>query len=124
MADIASGNVAYTEVAGTRRLDGGRPPFYTAQYSIVFGNNTLTYPTGGIPLLASKFGMPQGVLLKVQVVDQGANAGGFKFEWDKANNKLLVRVEDTVGTNTPLKQHTNATFVPNPATLIVEVQGY
>ena len=122
MADIAATDVAYTEVAGARRLQGFPPRIYN-RVSLAFGNNTLTYPTGGIPLTTSKLGLPS-TLESLDVVDQGANAKGYKFEWDSTNNKLLVLIEATVGTNTPLGQHTNATFVPNPATVVVEVTGY
>lgn len=121
MADIASGNVTYTEVAGAKRLQG-MPPRFTNLVTLAFGNNTLTYPTGGIPLLKASLGCANS-LDELEVLDQGANAKGYKFEWDKANNKLLVLIEATVGTNTPLAQHTNATFVPNPATLLVKVIG-
>ena len=123
MADIAATDVTYTEVAGARRLQGFPPRIYN-RVSLAFGNNTLTYPTGGIPITTSKLGMPQGVVESLDIVDQGANAKGFKFEWDSTNSKLLVLIEATVGTNTPLAQHTNATFVPNPATVVVEVTGY
>ena len=122
MADIAATDVAYTEVPGAKRLQGFPPRIYN-RVALAFGNNTLTYPTGGIPLTTSKFGLPS-TLESLDVVDQGANAKGFKFEWDSTNNKLLVLIEATVGTNTPLAQHTNATFVPNPATVVVEVTGY
>lgn len=122
MADIAAGNVVYTEVAGTR-ITEAHPPRFKAQISLVFGNNALTYPTGGIPLTASGLSMPSTVE-SLKVLDQGSNAKGYKFEWVKATNKLRVMVEDTVATNTPLKEHTNATFVPNPATVIVEATGY
>lgn len=121
MADIASGNVTYSEVAGAKALTG-MPPTFRNLVTLVFGDNTLTYPTGGIPLLKAKLGC-SNVVDTLKVLDQGANAKGFKFEWDKANSKLKVMVEDTVATNTPLKEHTNATFVPNPATLLVEVTG-
>jgi hypothetical protein len=119
MADIAAANVTYT-ITERQALPGvGTRNVVT----VVFGDNTLTYPTGGVPLDKQKLGCPNS-LSKLVVVDQGANAKGFKFEWDKANNKLLVLIEAAVGTNTPLAQHTNATFVPNPATLIVEAVGY
>jgi hypothetical protein len=123
MADIGASDVTYTPVAGGSSLFG-RPPKYRNRVTIAFGNNTLNYPTGGIPLSATKLGLPQGQIESLRVIDQDANAKGYKFEWNSVNNKLLAMVEDTVSTNTPLKQHTNATFVPNPATLIVEAVGY
>lgn len=122
MADIAAANVAYTEVAGARRLEGF-PPRYSNRVSLVFGNNSLKYPTGGIPLTASQLGIPTTVE-SLKVLDQGVNAEGYKFEWDSVHNKLLVMIEQAVGTNSPLVEHTNAAFVPNPATVIVEAVGF
>lgn len=127
MADIAAANITYTEgVNGyARRLDGGHPPRYTADVRVAFGNNTLTYPTGGVPLNANKLGMPQGIVEGIIVLDQGTASKGFKIEPVIAATPLLrFMVEDTVATNTPLKEHTNATFVPNPASILLRVTGY
>lgn len=128
MADIAAGNVTYTEGTGSvaNRLVGS-PPHYSNIVVVAFGNNTLTYPTGGVPLTAAKLGMPSGVVEAIEIIDQGTNAKGFKIEpvlTTPSAPKLRFMVEDTVGTNTPLKEHTNATFVPNPATIKLRVTGY
>ena len=123
MPDILAANVTYTEVAGKRRLVG-RPPHFENIVDVVFGNNSLNYPTGGVPLSANKLGMPSGVVEEIVVLDQGANAKGFKVEPDLTNLKLKFMVEDTVGVDTPLAEHTNATFVPNPATVRLRVIGF
>lgn len=120
MPDIAAADVTYTHAPGNVNYERGLG--IRRLVIIAFGNNSLTYPTGGVPLDKVKLGCPNS-LRSLQVLDQGANARGFKFEWDKANNKMLVNIEAAVGTNTPLAQHTNATFVPNPATLLLEVTG-
>jgi hypothetical protein len=127
MPDIVAANVTYTPVPGG--VNGGQtltgfPPRYRRLVKLAFGNNSLTYPTGGVPLTAAGLGLPDGVVESVRVIDQGTNAAGFKIEWVQATNKLRFMVEDTVGTNTPLKEHTNATFVPNPATILVEAIGH
>lgn len=123
MADIAAGDVTYTQnVNGARRV-AGTPPRIEDVVQLVFGDNTKTYPTGGIPLTLAGLGLTSFIDSLV-VVDQGANAKGYKFEFDRTNLKLLVLIEQAVATNTPLAQHTNATFAPNPATLLVSVKGW
>ena len=55
---------------------------------LTFGNGTLTYPTGGIPLSTSLLGMKRNVDA-VQICDASA-ADGFVYKWDKTNNKILI----------------------------------
>jgi hypothetical protein len=133
MADIATTDVTYTPVAafyanGRRQVSGAVGPRFEQMIDVVFGNNTLLYPTGGVPLTKAGLQMPT-IVEEIRVVDQGTNAAGFKIEPVVSGTagtapKLRFMVEDTVGTNTPLKEHTNATFVPNPATIRLLVVGY
>lgn len=55
---------------------------------LTFGNGTLTYPTGGIPLSTSLLGMKRNVDA-VQICD-ASNADGFVYKWDRTNNKILI----------------------------------
>lgn len=129
MADIAYTDLTFAKVAGTDRVTAPKP-MREAIFTIAFGDNSLTYPTGGVPITdgteparASKaLGCPN-VLEELILLDQSANGKGYKFEWDRANNKILVMVETDTGT-AGLAQHANATFVPNPATLTVRVRGF
>jgi hypothetical protein len=85
MADIAASDVTHTLVGGTQRRKNGR---YEAVFSVVFGNGTLTYPSGGIPLTKGKLGCPSD-LEELIIMDQG-NANGFVYKWDRTNNKLRI----------------------------------
>lgn len=133
MPDITSADVTYTPVAafyanGRRQISGSVGPRFEQTVDVVFGDNSKTYPTGGIPLTLAGLQMPT-LVEEMRVVDQGSNAKGFKIEPVVSGTagtapKLRFMVEDTVGTNTPLKEHTNATFVPNPATIRLVVVGY
>lgn len=124
MPNIVAANVTYTPVPGGRRqvasAGGNR---FEQLVDVSFGNNSLTYPTGGVPLTLAGLQMPTKVEV-IDVVDPGANAGGFQFSPDLTNLKLKVFIEQTIGTNTPLAEHTNATFVPNPATVRLFVIGF
>lgn len=55
---------------------------------LTFGDGSLTYPTGGVPLSVSKLGMKREVDA-VTIVDP-SSADGFVYKWDKANNKILI----------------------------------
>lgn len=133
MADIAASDVTYTPVAafyanGRRQVSGAVGPRFEQMLDVVFGDNSLTYPTGGVPLTLAGLQMPTRVE-EIRVVDKGANAKGYMIEPVVSGTagtapKLRFMVEDTVSTNTPLKEHTNATFVPNPATIRLLVVGY
>jgi hypothetical protein len=85
MADIAASNVTHTLVGGTQRRKSGR---YEAVFSVVFGNGTLTYPSGGIPLTKSKLGCPSD--LEELVIMDGSNGDGYVYKWDRTNNKIRI----------------------------------
>lgn len=53
MADIAAGDVTYTD----RKLEAKVGKFLHRKYRVQFGNATLTYPAGGVPLTLSKLGL-------------------------------------------------------------------
>jgi hypothetical protein len=104
MADIAYANVTFTLVAGRERKTGGVKSLREVEATIAFGNNTLDYPTGGVPITGKThlgvteatracraLGFPEE-LLELIILDQSANAKGYKFEWDRTNNKILAMV--------------------------------
>ncbi len=119
MADITSANVTYDNGVDSidRRLSG-RPPHYDALVGVTFGNGVLTYPAGGVPLVANKLGMPQGVLEAVQVVDQAASvAAGVEWFYNDATKKL--RGFSAIGT-----ELTGGATVVAATTLVLKAQGY
>lgn len=87
MADIAAGDVAYTRQEGSQK---GCPsdPEGGATFKLVFGDGSLTYPTGGIPLTGGKLGCPIKIN-SFQIVD-GGNGNGYVIKFDYANNKLRI----------------------------------
>jgi hypothetical protein len=55
---------------------------------ITFGNGSLTYPTGGVPLPAKgSFGFNKGIDF---VAVEQPPANGFFYKYDRANHKLLI----------------------------------
>ena len=58
--------------------------------TLTFGNGTLTYPAGGIPLSAAALGCPNTVE-SLTIFDQIGGSGatdGVVWSWDKTGNKL------------------------------------
>lgn len=87
MADIASSDVTITvekiSIVGKQRRN---------RVKIVFGNGTLTYPSGGVPLPGySSFGMK--LRLEYLTVFDEDDASGVMFKYDKDNNKLRMYVQ-------------------------------
>lgn len=57
--------------------------------TIAFGDGALTYPAAGVPMPAfDKFGMKRN-LETIEITDP-ANADGFMYKYDQANNKLRI----------------------------------
>lgn len=120
MADIAANNVTYTLQAGTEKRIQGK---YEAQFSIAFGNGSLTYPTGGVPLAKASLGCPNS--LEELVLLDPANANGFVYKWDKTNNKLRIYQGDNDGASDgALVELAGGSATPAAATLIAKVRGW
>lgn len=87
MADIAASDVTYTLQGKTARSTAADPS-YRAIFKIDFGNGSLTYPTGGIPLTKAKLGCPNK-LESFEISDAGS-AAGYIIKYDYANEKLKI----------------------------------
>lgn len=85
MADIVAANVTYSFNAKDKMFEGRRG--FSARGTISFGNGSLTYPSGGIPLTKGKCGMPR-VLRSVDVLE--SNGARYLFEYDVSAEKLRL----------------------------------
>lgn len=122
MADIAAADVTYTEQAGTAKA-GTADPRREGIFSVAFGNGTLTYPTGGVPLDKAKLGCPSQ-LDELIILDSG-NANGFVYKWDAANNKIRIYQGDNDNAaDAALIELVGATATPAAATLKVKAKGW
>lgn len=60
--------------------------------SVAFGNGTLTYPSGGVPMPAfDKFGLRRN--LDFLTIFEDASGNGYVYKYDKTNNKLRIYVQ-------------------------------
>ncbi len=82
MAAIAATDVVATLVGKTEIGNVSK----SHVMNLAFGDGSLTYPTGGIPLSVSKLGLKRNVEA-VQIV--GA-PDGFVYKWDHVNNKVQI----------------------------------
>lgn len=119
MADIASGDVTYTLLKQTR--DNSSRSENLVQ--VAFGNGTLTYPSGGVPLVKGSLGLPTNVDELILV--DAANANGFVYKVDLTNLKLRIYQGDNDNVaDAALIELVAATATPAAATLKLKAIGW
>lgn len=116
MSAIAASDVSYV-LNVQKKLEDNRKHNII---SLSFGDGVKTYPSGGVPILASKLGMPLGQVDSLLFTDE-ASANGFVYKYDKANLKVRIYQSNTAGS--PLIE-LSGSDTPALATLICEVKGY
>jgi hypothetical protein len=85
MAALASSDITVSAIAQNRWRVGPKT-FVLAD--ITFGNATLTYPSGGVPLPTKNY---FGFKKEVQIgIVEGASANGFVYKYDRANHKIRI----------------------------------
>lgn len=87
MPQIATSDVTYTRIEG---MDNANPcdPQPTHGYVIAFGNGTLTYTDGGIPLQKAKLGCPTN-LQALFMLDAGSGVG-YVAKWNQTANTIRL----------------------------------
>lgn len=85
MADIAAANVTYSFKIKDKMYLGRRG--YSSRGTITFGNGSLNYPAGGIPLTKGKMGCPR-VLRSVKIFE--SNAKNLVFEHDVSAETIRI----------------------------------
>ncbi len=120
MSAIAAGDVTYALQEGTQSASADSN--FEAVFSIAFGNGTLTYPAGGVPLTKANLGCP--AFVKEFLLLDPASANGFIYKYDRANEKLRIYQgdNDAVADGALIELTTGAT--PATATLFVKVSGF
>jgi len=88
MAAITSTDVTVTVNAGDREIAGGGAFKNLTLASVAFGDGSLTYPTGGVPLPSiGSFGLHGGIDAALIIPPAG---DGFVYKYDKDNHKILI----------------------------------
>lgn len=119
MADLAAGDVTYTVTKQRKEESGNKINIVT----IVFGNGSLTYPSGGVPLTKASMGCPNNIASGV--IMQGMSGDGIIYKYDFVNNKIRMYRSagfTPVGTNdaltftgSALGNHTHNILLKNAA---------
>ena len=127
MADILVGDVTHV-VLGSSSSGPGR---VTRAVQVTFPTNAgrLDYPTGGIPLTASKMGFPRGIT-SCRVVSRALVAGEANPTWIWDGNQTTPKLLG-FETKTAAKQmsemstalNDKALILATPQVLVLEVEG-
>ncbi len=110
MANIAVGDVTHTIL--TKRRLGSRN---ANRVRLAFGDSSLTYPAGGIPLSKAKLGCPN-IVESLNIVSQGTS--GYQFSYDQPNNKLVMVRTAATATHTHALHLNNADVADGATTTV------
>lgn len=119
MADIASTDVVYTVGAkDVKKMEDGRK---MVKASVAFGNGSLTYPSGGVPLLSGSLGCPTQID-SFTLTDPGS-ADGYLYKYDLTNNKIRIyQGDNNNASDSPAIELGNVAVAAT--TLVCNVVGY
>jgi hypothetical protein len=122
MADIAAGDVTYTEQAGTRQVEGDSRS--SVVYLVGFGDGALTYPTGGVPLTKATVGMPNNI--EAAIIIDADDGNGFVYKYDYTSDKIRVYQGDYTNTaaDAALVELAGGVATPAAAVLYVKFMGW
>lgn len=87
MAQIAAANVTYSLVEGSR-VANACDPRLSAIFNVSFGNGTLTYTNGGIPLSKAKLGCPAN-LQELYLIND-ANGSGLVYKYNHTAETIQI----------------------------------
>ena len=121
MADIAAADVTYTLQGHTAEVDANSR--YTAVFAVAFGNASLTYPSGGVPLTKASMGCPNQ-LEELNIIGP-ASSNGYAYKVDYANAKVRIYQGDNDGTaDGPMVEVGSGSHAPAATTLYIKVKGW
>jgi hypothetical protein len=118
MAAIGTSNVTYTVVKQSKAGDAEK----AYQFTIAFGNGTLTYPTGGVPLLQASLGCPN-YLRSVVFVDP-SNGDGYVYKWSQSANTVRIYQSGVESASAAALAELGTGAAPSATTLVAEVVGW
>ena len=87
MAQITAANVTYSLVEGSQ-IANACDPRYSAIFNVSFGNSTLTYTSGGIPLTKAKLGCPAS-LRELYILD-ASNTDGLVYKYNRTSETIQI----------------------------------
>jgi len=122
MSSILASNVSYAVSSyhyGSKDDNSVRQNLVT----ISFGNSTLTYPAGGIPLSGlSAWGFPN--VVGEVIIEDASNSDGYLYKWDKANNKLRIYQSGIENVAAAPLAEVSTSYAPAATSLVAQVRGH
>jgi hypothetical protein len=88
---------------------------------LTFGDGTSTYPTGGIPLVLSKYGAPNSIDF-VDILDT-SGGGGYVYTYNRSTSKLMMFYAPTT-TPGALVEVASSVAPASGLNLLVQVSGH
>lgn len=109
MTALASTDVTVTVNSRDKDIGHGALSKFMGIATIAFGDSSLTYATGGVPMPAiGTFGLQRQVDFAAIMPPSG---DGYVYKYDSTNNKILIYQGkdpgDTGGADVPLQEYTN-----------------
>ena len=92
MAQIGTADVTYAVIEGTQIANSCDPRF-SAIFNVTFGNGTLTYTSGGIPLTKAKLGCP-ATIQELYILDP-SSGDGYAYKYNRTANTIQVYQMDS-----------------------------
>lgn len=114
----------FTYTVQKRRRVDASPPVNECKASLTFGDGSLTYPTGGIPIAKASLAMPN-FLESVDILESGS-ADGYIYKVDLANAKIKIFVSPAVAStpSTAVALSELASSATPTGTIVVLAKGY
>lgn len=120
MADIAASDLTYTLQPGSHQNGGSQN---VRIYTVAFGDGTLTYPSGGVPITKGDIGCPTDIQA-AKIMDD-SDGDGLVYKYDLANDKIRIYTADYDATaDGALIELTAGTSAVAAATLYIEFTGW
>ena len=121
MANIAASNVTFAFANSSKYGSKDDNSVRQEKVTVSFGNGTLTYPAGGVPLSGlTNWGFPNKID-EVITVDM-SSPDGFVYKYSSANNSL--RIYEQNATTGALIEVTSGSFAPAATSLVLFVRGH
>lgn len=119
MADIAASNVTTTIL---RKTDNGNG--LTVEAQIAFGDASLTYPSGGVPLAKSKLGFNRKIAT-CEIIESNGDKLLYEYDISAETIRAFFPTQET-GTpgNRAGVEFTGASTAPAATTLQIVATGY
>lgn len=120
MAQIGTADVTYTQESATADPSG---PLPVRIFKVVFGDGSLTYTNGGIPLIKAKLGCPTDIRSLIFIGEIGTPGNVPVFNYTANTIRLFRDGNITAAAAAALTEMLTSAAVPI-TTLRVRVEGY